>query len=214
MKAVVIVPFRSGDRVRDDLWQFCRSQWERCALIVADAPGETFGCGQSRNAGAAGDWDAALFTDADIVFGDIGQAQAALELAFSSDSYVTPFDHRHWLNRQDTEQVIAGSDLDAFRTAPADTSWLSAFAISRVLWDRVGGFDERFAGCDGEDVAFLHACATLGTLARVPGCVFHLWHGDDRDRLSDPDESNRALEARYVAASGDRAAMLALIGER
>ena len=88
-------------------------------------------------------------------------------------------------------------------------------ALHRELWDEIGGFDERFQGWGFEDLCFMHAAGQVGSVNRVPGIVYHLWHprpeGGDADHPNY--KANEFLWLRYLEARGDRDAMLQLIWE-
>jgi GT2 family glycosyltransferase len=47
------------------------------------------------------------------------------------------------------------------------------FITPRDVWDRVGGYDERFTGWSHEDAAFLLAA---GVIDRLSGPMYHFWH--------------------------------------
>jgi predicted glycosyltransferase involved in capsule biosynthesis len=110
--------------------------------------------------------------------------------------------------------VLAGWE-DGWSDDVIETRWdnhASLIAIAADLWDRVGGFDERFEGWGWEDVAFRLACETLlGPMVVLRGVLWHLWHPTDPNREAHNAENRQRLEP-FIAAQGDRAAMAALVG--
>lgn len=211
MTFAVCVLWRPGDPWRERLWAYCRARWEAAGLKPTTAAGRG-GLWAARNEAAAkaGEWDAALFADADITLGEPEQAWAALERAAASRSYVA-FSQLVDLSAEGTEQALAGTSLA--ECAAADIfydSWIGAFAIGRPLWGELGGYDERFAPFSGQDVAIIHAAATLGSLERVAGDAYHLWHERGGDQPGHP-PAGSPLWPRYQAATGKPRAMRALL---
>src|SRR6185503_18301619 len=67
-----------------------------------------------------------------------------------------------------------------YRTSRHESSVL---VVPRTVWDKVGGFDERFIGWGGEDVAFAQACRVMtGEPERIEGPVYHLYHARSLER--------------------------------
>jgi glycosyltransferase involved in cell wall biosynthesis len=193
-----------GDPVRDENWSYAQQRWQQHGFRSVT------GCAQrglygSRNvaARAAGDWDAAIFADADIVLADPGAARLALNLARRDGTYVACYDRLHYVTRDGRDRLLAGAPPSVDMTdETVGGVWLGCFAISRPLWEEIGGFDERFAGRPGQDVAFLHAAETLAGVARIDGDAFHIWH----EPVSDRPAAHERLQL-YAAAIGDREAM-------
>ena len=213
MTDVIIVLWRPGDPCRERLWDYCRERWERLGLpiIEADDPRGLFA---ARNTGAraAGNWDSALFADADLALIDPESARAAIDLA-KEGCYVAPYDDLITLRKRDTEIVLDGESKIEWARAHRRYwgSWVGAFAIGRALFDEIGGFDERFAPYLGQDAAIIHAAATLGRLERIPGHAVHLWHRRGGDHLGHPRGGHPELWGRYRAATGDVVAMRKLL---
>ncbi|HET7030367.1 MAG TPA: galactosyltransferase-related protein [Candidatus Limnocylindrales bacterium] len=217
MKAVVLVPWRGGNDHRERSWAFVEARWRELGLpiVTGDAPG-SFSRAASRNLAAelAGDWDVALFVDADTLVRDPGPVREALELAHRTGKVVIPHDEYVGLSANGTALLLAGQGrgwqriLRRVAGAP-----LGVIAVPRVAWETLGGFDERFSGWGGEDVAFARAARTLVGVVRLPGQIWHLWHPRDTSKAAYL-EGPKELTARYGAAVGDVAAMRALLDER
>lgn len=177
MNVRVCVPYRPGDPHRDIVYGFTRACWEAFGFDVhiGDSDGD-WNPAQARNRAAAGDWDVALFVDADVIVADAAQVRDACKIAAASGSYVAPYDRLCWLAEAETARVLAGAPATRESAYHAVRGWLMAFVIGRALWDRVGGFDEAYGQRDGEDVSFFNQARDEGGLSRIPGDAFHLYH--------------------------------------
>lgn len=216
MVVPILAPFRPAAADRTRLWGFCRQWWADqlgWPIIEGDHEGDPYNRSKARNAAAAaaGDWEVAVFVDADVILYDIAQVHAAVEVA--STRQILTFAHNEWrsLPADATERVLAGGDPSGEPPVEANpNTFSSCYAVPRGLFDQLGGFDERFIGWGWEDLAFMWACGTFGNhFERVPGTVYHLWH--DRPAGSQEDgptyAANEALGRRYMAARWNRPAM-------
>lgn len=208
---VVLVPLRA-DPVRARLWRRANEIWRGRGFTVVTGDNEgPFRKGAAINAAAAaaGDWDAAIIADADIVLESKQQAVEALDIAAARDRYVACHNRLIWIGEHATRIVLGGGWPEYEMADESDLTWGAVFAVSRPLFDETGGFDERTLGADWEDIAFLHACRKLGgDPLRVIGDAFHLWHGD-RPRYA----SNKRISDEYVQAR-DANAIRKVIEER
>lgn len=186
-------------------------------IVEGHHDGGSFNRSAALNAAAAeaGDWEVAVVIDSDVIV-DPRQAESAAAVAVVTDAICFGHHHVRALRREDSDAVMAGDVGDWHRFRPQytwDDGASMCLAVSRVLWDTVGGFDERFAGWGMEDVAFSAACHLLGAgHRRIHGTVWHLWHPTNNDRP----QGNVALWERYrrhVWEHPDRGALLALMSE-
>jgi len=219
-KTAVCIPYRPIDDERVANFACVKERWESFGFPVfhGDSDGDEdamFSCSQARNRAVA-QTDASVFiiADGDILLGSKEQAQTACRLALENDCYVVAFSELIVLDWEATRAVRAGADpAEQEALESAGRIWGNCFAISRTLFKRVGGFDERFIGYGHEDGAFLNACSTLGSKDRVEGVAYHLRHpAPDRSLISL--EQKTQLAIRYRDADGDVEKMTTLIGER
>ena len=242
MRTPIFVCRRNDGGHRDRLWEFCKDWWQQQAADLEIIEGHhddgLFSRAAAFNTASriAGSWDACLVIDADIILGDIQQAYDALDLALETGKMVFAHNHRFGLNEATTERLIAGEwefDIDALRAdAPLTPRLLledgdrpmgsygptfsSCQAITRQLWEDIGGWDERCRGWGVEDGIFRLACDALRDGSeRLKGNVIHLWHPRSHAwQEGNPHfQANIALGNRYTAVRNDRQAMLELIGE-
>lgn len=221
----MIVPWRESDPARKAPYEFVVERIGRqlldAELVVADDPRPTFNRGRALNAGvarAAG--DVLVFVDADMVVPDEA-IYAALDAVGQGAAMVVPFRRLLGLTGPASELVITGrSAFGPWGPDQVDLEWDRPSAggmnvIRRDVFERVGGFDERFAGWGGEDAAFSIAVGTLaGPVEWVAATAVHLWHPWSPDRGSARTEANMNLARRYEDAWGIPDAMCELINQR
>jgi len=206
MREVILIPWRVGrpDRMAafTETWN---TQWKPLGIptYLGDSRHDRFHRGASRNAAArdAGDWDVALFADADVLL-DPRNIKEALRQAAIFDRVVFPHDRYQSLRR----------DGRPYQTSTSPTNG-GALAINRASWELVQGYDERFAGWGYEDAALRTATETLlGMPIRLPGFMRELFHEKTGRGRS---EEERALYERYKRAwkANDARAMKMLVDE-
>lgn len=187
MDVAVLVPRRAGIEDRDRLWSFARAWWEHdhpdWRIVEGHHNVGPFNRGAALNTAArnAGAWDVAVIIDSDVLI-DPQPVRSAVELAAQSNRMVLGFHDRVHLSPHGTEKVLNGfrgnwENRGMVKRRFRD-SCSSCVVVNRALWDRVGGFDERFDGWGWEDVAFRVACETLGDgdMIKMAGTLYHLWH--------------------------------------
>lgn len=217
VNVAAIIPYRPEDRERERNWECTRLQWLRLGwkAYIGDHDGQPFSRSRAINNAAkqAGDVDVFCIADVDFLFGG-DQAEEAAEVAFRECAHVVPYSTMHVLGPAETKKVRDGQSpetvpiLDSF-----SLSWVCAAMVSRELFERVKGFDERFIGYGEEDLGFVASTGTLGVKMRVNGLAYHLSHGEPA-KDHPLRQQNRDLCSRYRGADGDVAAMQAILDER
>lgn len=184
----------------------------------------------ARLADEGGPWGQAVIVDADI-FIDAQRVRQAVDVAARTGRVAWAFGWWAGLTQAASEALVAGdmdpdalvNELSALHAAGTPNSlghvpvpdrlpgacekvnpvsWSCCFVVPRPAFDRLGGFDERFAGWGWEDMAFQSAVVGLIGHERVPGAVLHLWHprhpglGEDGANK----RRNRQLGRRYMYA--------------
>ena len=214
MNVVILVPRRDGQEHRDRLWRFCRAWWSNdhpdWPIIEGHHDVGPFNRAAAINAAAAaaGDWDVAVIIDSDVLV-SADRVRWAVQNAFETNHFSMPHDERVMLTERGTEKVLGGYrgswDVKGIleRTYKGECS--CAIAVSRKLWDAVGGFDEGFSGWGWEDVAFVCAAETMtGDRDVAEGRLYHLWHptsyGNNPKEptfIANKERADRYIEARY-----------------
>lgn len=206
-------------------WQFARSRWEwQLGWPIFeghyDDPGPfSLARASNRAAQLAGDWQVALYVGADFMLANGSQADAAVRVALATGQLTFAHDFLVHLSETETADLLARGPEETI--VSAETRHLNTFsgslAITHELWDRVGGFDERFLGWGYDDLAFWASCCAIGGgFQRVKGDAFHLHHPRTREENegNPHHEENGVLGRRYLAAKGNRRAMLSILEER
>ena len=226
MSVVVLVPRRAGIPDRDRLWDFTRAWWEQAhpdwKIVEGHHDTGPFNRGAAINRAAedAGDWDVAVIIDGDVLI-DAQPVRSGVDLARIEARMVLGFTERLHLSQRGTEKVLEGFRgnwtnrgmvVRRFRD-----SCSSCVIVNRELWDRVGGFDERFEGWGWEDVAFRVACETLGDgeMVKMGGTLFHLWHRTSHENSAREltFQRNKARGEAYREARFDVDRVRALLDE-
>jgi hypothetical protein len=203
--AVCIPWFDTGCQYRRRALGWTANYWDELGFRVVYGDGESRSAARNdavRKAGA----DVALIADADTVV-PAHQVWAAAHLANISNRLVHAYVDHERIGRGATKRMCStkGYKLPARSSRAIRGSSSGCIAVSRNLYQLVGGHDERFRAWGGEDRAFQYACDTLaGPGERITGLSYHLWHPPSEDAKAD-DPGHMAcveLALRYKAAAG------------
>jgi hypothetical protein len=171
VKAVLLVPWRSTP-AREPIWQEVRGHLAdlHLPIFTGDShPGRPFNRSEARNVAAerAGDWDVALFVDADT-YVPLEQADFALEMAATHHSLVYPYTRFVSMN------PITG---EARERTSAGFPHSGNVALSADAYSDLGGWDERISGWGYEDGALaVLARQVFGSEQCVMGTVASIEH--------------------------------------
>lgn len=224
MIRAILVGRRPDGGWRDKVWHYCRTYWEaelgwpiyEGFHYAAERPEFCLSVASNRAARVAG-WNVAVYTGADWLPRRIETVHEAVEQAAETGQLVFAHDRALRLNCAMTEALLDGRPLDriGLEYAEAHTNTFSGIlAVPYSLWSEVNGFDERFVGWGGEDMAFWSACwAFAGGFGRVEGDILHLWHPEGQREASPHHKENEALMLRYLAARCHRSAAEAIMYE-
>lgn len=227
-RAVFLVPRRDDNGHRDRLWAWCKARWQRYFPDVAIYEGHhddgpfNRSAGINRAAALAdqdGPWEVGIVIDSDV-FLTVSQVRQAIDTARRTGKVT--WAHTRWreFHEEYTKRTLeAGTDfgpeldsedMDVLVQRTNPLSWSCCIAIPRVVWDDLGGFDERFRGWGWEDMAFASAVMGLYDFERLPGDVYNLWHPRSPDRIVKGQPRSTASESYVGNARLGRRYMIAL----
>jgi hypothetical protein len=212
VRTVVLVPYRPDGGHRDRIWTYLqRTVWHNKHIRVGEHTDGPFNRAKALNSAADCDWDVAVIADADTWVPD-RQLDSAILTAKATGKLVAAFNAVVELSRPATTDILHGRTLltdshttDRIRLKDSETQ-SSMLAITRTLWDRCGGFDERFSGWGAEDQAFWHTATILaGEPGRTAGNAYHLWHPPSTTKFRGPEyRRNLALWRQYQQANTEQ----------
>lgn len=222
----VCIPWCGGDEHRTRSFEWVRSwfnDFDVPVFVGADTSGgrhpnrSAMRNTAARQAFAAG-CDVVFFADADT-FVPRDQFWAAVHLAVQRDAFVLAFDRYLKLGRGATDRWMRhpfkvsrdfrqSAEQVASNRTDGVVGWFNhasgSHAITRSLWDRIGGYDERFTRWGYEDRAAWCAARALGRLERVHGDAWHWFHPPAADKNREAPDAIAAarLAVRYYQAAG------------
>lgn len=212
--AALCIPWKPiGDRSRDAAYEWCRNWWDSHGfdtIFVGSGSSRAEMCNNAARQALESDVDVFVFVDADT-WTPPEQIHKAILMADEWDILVHAFTDYVRVGQSFTDRSLRPppDHLDlrrlqiSGRTTKKHVS--GASAISLDLWNRLGGFDERFTTYGLEDRAFHLAAHVIGCgVARIDGPAFHWWHRKDPHVADRPhkDDARVQLISRYCAAAG------------
>jgi len=205
VRAVVLVPRRADHGRRDMIWKHVRKwlqqnhpEWE---IFEGHDDGPVFSLSKARNDAArkAGSWDVAVILDSDTIAEPEVLKDAVIRASMSTRLWIAG-DIRMCLSKKSSDQILHGGlwfprpDGHLPKNGANESIYgepsSSVMAVSRELWDAVGGYVESMQGYGYEDLVFLTSCNIFGDgVSWIPDSImYHFWH--EKSRLTDDTERN------------------------
>lgn len=213
MKTVILIPYRGEPgSEREVNLQFVLDWYSPLGypVTLGDDGGTPFNRAGSRNDAAdkAGDWDVAIFADADTV-ADLSVIREAVELAAQTGKLIVPHDDFRRLTKHGTARLIQ-EGIDRWRSYSRGIIKLTAgvhiqkamapcgaLVVSREAFEKIGRWDAGFVGWGYEDNAFLVDAERTVGYTRLPGYLWHLYHQRDQSN-EEARQANRALARAHA----------------
>ncbi len=200
--ATVVIPFQSDDPLRltacKHVLDYYRYEFPDWPVNVGRSP-EPFSRAQAINEGVKrARADIVVVNDGDTLVKP-EHLRRAVEYAIGAPGLVYAYTRYRRLTRFATEH------LDTYKDAfYSDVGWQmesapsqSVVVIRRQDFDLIGGMDEQFVDWGYEDMEFAHRAARYAPVRRIPGDLYHIWHGDRREDDS-PLTADRQAVARNL----------------
>jgi len=198
------------DRWRRDAHEWCVRWWKLSDLPIFEGVGDSRSAMCNDAAKWAGNADVLIFVDADtwVPHAQIYEAaRVAHETGRMTHAFTTYTRLSSSLTRQTQKRHVEKvSAVQLAKTNRRHRSHVSgANAVPLALWQRLGGYDERFTEWGHEDRAFDLAAGCLGGgINRVEGPALHWYHPPVDGKLMRPtmDDPATQLVIRYAQAAG------------
>lgn len=212
------MPFKSDGGLRDYYWSLLKKRYKEVFSDVEVCVGlddsKMFNRARAINRAARrATTNIFIIADADVYF-----ERSLVEKAIESLDYcawIVPFKRAYRLNQEATQRVISLNFPENINFSKSEIQHFESFPgtlitiMTREAFYRVAGFDERFEGWGGEDIAMSCALNTLhGVFHRLDSFVVHLWHEMNSCKISN------MLAKRYEFALFNKVTMQNLIDER
>jgi hypothetical protein len=230
MNLSVILPYRpTEDGYRESIFNWMLSRYVKilpdAEIIVCDSGDEEFNRSKSRNIGVQQSTrDYLLIGDSDTMpfKSFILDGISRLE---QGESWLFLYDFEMYFNADQKSSLDILSREPEVDVSPEEiswehkiTSWAGQILMRSEDFKFIGGYDERFNGWGYEDNAFQVAADTcIGPHGRIPNAwTIHIWHPySHATTFGQPMiDYNRNLYQEYLNVSGNRDAMMQLIGSR
>jgi len=197
----LLIPFHGRDRQRRILLRWVLAYWRNALpeaeIIIGRASGNPFCKTRALNRAAMRSrgrvlviLDADAYIDADVVE---SCADRIIEKHRNGQRlWFVPYRKLFRLTQEATEKVLRSLPEFPFKfPSPPNSEDVECMTkasyghrygamimmFHREAWEIIGGFDERFVGWGGEDVALLRALDTVYAKHKsTPNQILHLWH--------------------------------------
>lgn len=206
MRVVVLAPRRKDYGRRDHIWSYVRRWIEEQhpdyeVYEGYDTVNEVFSMATARNNAArdAGTWDVAVIQDSDTISDPLAVQEAVAKASLGTRMWI-PGDIRMCLSEKSSNRMLSGGlwfprpdghlpkngANESVYGEPAG----SIVAVSRALWDSIGGYLECLQGWGYEDLIFFTCAQIFGDgVSWIPDSImYHFWH--ERSRLDDNTQRN------------------------
>jgi hypothetical protein len=149
MKAVILVPYSRDGADRELNWNTAHAEWMALGWPVYTGTSEPFDRTRARNDAArrAGDWEVALFADADIILDSLSQAYKAVTTAYEHGWYTVAYSKLHYLSEQGTLDACLRKPLFYCEQSdpPVSGTWEAA-SLCAAITSRGGRFRREIPG--------------------------------------------------------------------
>jgi predicted glycosyltransferase involved in capsule biosynthesis len=200
MKTGIVIPWRpqpSRLAAFDFVMSWYREMYPDYPIYLADGGDGPFNISAARNTGCKeafeDDCDVVIVSDADALV-EKRFIDEAVAYARRRNSVAFPFNWTGYATYDMTNEILynEGDWVNGPKVSLSTPHLVSGvYVISRIAFEDVNGWDERFVGWGHEDVAFYVTFKTLhGEIKRFDGDLLFLYH-EDRDFSNEPANAGR-----------------------
>jgi len=203
-KYSIVIPYKKSDVQRDLNLQFLLNEYKKMfnfEIIISQDNNKDLNVSRLRNLGvkqAQGEYiillDADLYVPKKMILDGI-------KLIKKQPYVISKKNSVNDLGVIDTRNLIKKNILP--QNIPLSLRTTVAFMIiSKKIYNKVGGYDERFKNWGGEDNAFIHTLRMhCPQIERVEGKIYHLWHPVQNTKKNFKNSVNYKLMQQYQIAT-------------
>lgn len=204
----IVFPWRAGDPEREASMQHTVKWYKDCfpeaeIVFADDDDQEHFNRGRALNHGVAkSTGEVLILADADLI---IAHKTLRNSVARAHEfGMIIPFSGINYMNQSATRKILNGSP--PFVNYAGITPFMAKSQggcniMTRLNWERSGGFDTKFRGWGFEDAAFsVNVRLYAGPLYWEPGCAVHLYHRSARNVNNGLYDKSQTLCKEYEKA--------------
>lgn len=245
IKISLLIPFSSNDPIRKANFQWLLKYWKselpEAEIIIGTSQSEVFCKNEAlNNAARKSTGKVLVILDADAYLDGEIITSCANKILLESDNklWYVPYRSLYRLTQVKTDEILSSVPAEPLRLPNPPLSkdvenqgdshkygnryGAMIMMFPREAYNEIGGFDERFKGWGGEDIALLRTLDTLyGKHKTIDTMVLHLWHpyiGENFKTRSWEGQSamnpNGPLTMRYNLATRKPSEMRKLIDEK
>lgn len=222
-KVSILIPYQTDHGPRDRLfhwvYRFYRHTMPEVEICTGTSDTKMFSRSLAiNNAARKATRNVFAIADADVFFNPATLINAIKLL--DQHAMVVPYEKVQYLSASDTERILKVKPgwpvaINEPTTQKPFETFGGLTVVKREDFEAIGGFDERFVGWGGEDVAFYISITTLcGPYKRLQNDVYHLFHPITGPK-GNPKHRNNVLRAqKYFKAQGNKEAIQKLLHEQ
>jgi glycosyltransferase involved in cell wall biosynthesis len=161
-----------------------------------------------------------IFADADCLIAPEAVKKAIIDIDSGRHSWGTINTHVLRLSKEETEIFLEDSLPISKEKSYVGQKCGGLFLITRDLFIKIGGYDERFEGWGGEDTALSLLLDSIekGYLPEKEEVLVHLWHPCQISKTPNvfhsKNKNNEFLITRYLCNKNDKYSLMQINSER
>jgi pyruvyltransferase len=207
-KISIVIPFKSSDKHRNSLLDFSINRYNniipQAEIVIGENEEDEWIKSKAVNSAVKlAKGEIIIIVDCDVIVRKSDLMR--LICRASGERYSCLHGDKLDLSKEATMDILAAKIQIIDGNLDKSMKWgKGIFCMKKELFVRCGGFNERFKGWGGEEIAF-HKTLEIyyGKPLGVNGNLYHLWHepqGSKEDYRNNENNSNRKLFEQYKTA--------------